>query len=493
MKLLVIGMDGVQESTFSRGNTPYIHNLIRGGDIVRPSEDLISRGWAEIALGKHGSYTGATYEGPACDGTLSWSESFKLSDVTNLGSDAVPIWSVINEMGYKVGVVNLPTSFPAPEVDGFFISGGGGGGPILQEVVEDQCFPLEIHKNLVDSGYIVDERLPTLLAEKKLYAEPDFFQRLDLMNSRRVHSFIKLSKAYDVDFGFLVFKSSPVICETLLPPELEKLNNKSLGVANTSFIENGGKFMSDLDKHVRRVIDSFPGARVILVSDHSQVLRRYSVNLNIFLEKEGYMELSKSGRGIFRVAQQLKGFMPLALKNKLKNVKKIRAKYESLIPFDPKKTSAFMMALSNGSHGIYVNDSKFGGPVNDQDKEAVIKNILKALESDEDLTRHGITAYASRTKYAHPINPRFPDIVVHLPDGYQTSATAATLIQEERIDPMPFDLNELNKASRITSKGHTPLAVMVNGSWSNVSKSDDVNLCFIYDEIISFFKNLGGK
>src|SRR5690554_4002443 len=97
MQVLMIGMDGVKSETFQRGWTPYIRSLIEEGDRLQLKEDLVSRGWSEIVLGKHAFYTGAVYEGPLADGTLTWSDKFKMSDVPRLGDEIKPIWQVLNK------------------------------------------------------------------------------------------------------------------------------------------------------------------------------------------------------------------------------------------------------------------------------------------------------------------------------------------------------------------------------------------------------------
>ena len=73
--------------------------------------------------------------------------------------------------------MNVPTAFPAPEVNGFFVLRRGGGGPVLQAPTEDLCYPRDIHSYLMEMGYIVDERLGSMIAEKKIYDPTLFFQR----------------------------------------------------------------------------------------------------------------------------------------------------------------------------------------------------------------------------------------------------------------------------------------------------------------------------
>src|SRR5690606_28386692 len=137
-------------------------------------------------------------------------------------------------------------------VDGFFVSGGGGGGPISQSAVSEQCFPPETSKFLNGMDYIVDERRPSLLSEKGLYEPAAFFDRLDVMNERRTKAFINLAKKYDIDFGFVVFKSSTVTVETMLPAELEKAQS-SASSANHDFIKAAESFYRKLDEKIKNI------------------------------------------------------------------------------------------------------------------------------------------------------------------------------------------------------------------------------------------------
>jgi len=59
MKVLLIGMDGAHIDVFKRGWTPFISSLIEEGNQLNIKNDLLSRGWLEIATGEHASKTGA--------------------------------------------------------------------------------------------------------------------------------------------------------------------------------------------------------------------------------------------------------------------------------------------------------------------------------------------------------------------------------------------------------------------------------------------------
>lgn len=483
MKMLVIGMDGVCLETFNRGWTPFIKSLLDKGQKLRLKEDLISRGWSEIVTGKHALATGALYEGPTAKGNLDWSEAFKISDVPGLGEQIKPLWQALNERGYKVGIMNVPTTFPAPEVDGFLVSGGGGGGPISQEVALEQCYPPSLSPRLNEMGYILDERRPSLLSEKGLYDPIDFFSRFREMNEKRTQTFIELSNEFAIDFGFVVYKSSTVTTETMLVSELEKLST-SQGEVNHDYIKQSEIFYRDLDENIRSLVKTYSDAELLLVSDHSMVTNRYSVNANAFLVEKGYQANDKRRRGVLDVIKAYKHLVPYFLKEKLKKIKNIKNAYQSMVPFSPEVTQAFSQSFSSGQHGIYINDEKrFGGPVKSDD----IKKIAEAIEAHFNAhpiaQQHGLTA-KTKPESNSPAAYKFPDIILDCPDGYFTNNKFKDFIVKTEIPKEALDLREVIKGVRTVVKGHTPLAVNVNNNWSTEAGTD---LTLVYQHIISKF------
>ena len=193
MKVLLIGMDGAHIDVFKRGWTPFISSLIEKGNQLNIKNDLLSRGWLEIATGKHASITGAMYDNPKINKTHKWNLKFSINDIPGLGIDIKPIWQVLNEKGYRVGVMNLPTVFPSPKVDGFFVSGGGGGAPVVEQAIPELCYPKEILNILKKNDYIVDERTVQLVVDKKLDTPDLIMGELANKNSKRTKSFIELA------------------------------------------------------------------------------------------------------------------------------------------------------------------------------------------------------------------------------------------------------------------------------------------------------------
>ncbi len=488
MKAIIIGMDGVTFETFERGWTPFIEGLLKSGKKLFLTEDLLSRGWSEIVTGKHAIESGALYERPQMGRGYGWTESFKLNDMPGLGERIKPIWETLNSKGYKVGVMNVPTTYPSPKVNGFFVSGGGGGGPVEQKVLPEQCYPSTICKRLNDSGYILDERFGSLLNEKKLYDPWSFFSRIEEMIVKRTDAFINLSLDFNVDFGFVVYKSSTVGAESLLIPELLKKSRKDDSI-NSELLNAGIKFFGVLDDQIKRIVSEFPECKIFFVSDHSTVAKVASINLNSFLIEKDYQKPSFAKKGFYSWVKGVKHLIPSSIREKIKKNPGMRKKYESLTTFDTKNSQAFSMGISNGLHGIYINDSeRFGGPVDESDIPGLAKKIAEDFNKHPEAKMIGAIAQPKEKFTVEKENMQFPDVIIDLPDGYQTAFGTGKFIEEYSPPEKAISLRDAAKDLRMTGKGKTPLAVAINYDWAECDVNGPRDLTVIYEHVVRLFR-----
>ena len=484
MKLLIVGMDGVTYSTFERGWTPFIASLISKGDRLNVEEDLLSRGWSEIVTGQHAINSGALYERPLMNGGYGWTESFKIADVPSLGEGIKPFWQVLNERGLKVGVMNVPTTFPAPKVDGFFVSGGGGGGPVTQTPTLEQCSDSDVHKYLLKQGYIVDERFGSLLGEKKLYSAVDFFERLVQKVRKRTEAFIHLAKERDIDCGFIVYKSATVGAESLVLPELLRKKNEDSSV-NQEIVAGAEELYRNLDLQVKLLHESFPDAKIVLVSDHATVNKVADVNLNALLVECGFQKHSATKVGLYRIIKRNKHLIPYFIKKRMKQKASVKSAYESMVTFDAKRSLAFSMTLSNGLHGIYMNDrNRFGGPVPSSEVARLAMELVSKINAHPLFGTERFFAEAVEKKLASKQADQFPDVVIRMPDGYQTSTTSKEVIERYELPHQKVTLKDAEKDLRSTMKGHAALAVSIGHNWHCPGRSSG-DLTMVYDHILN--------
>jgi len=488
MKVLLIGMDGAHMDVFKRGWTPFISSLIKKGNQLNIKNDLHSRGWLEIATGQHASKTGAMYDNPKINGTYEWNLKFSINDIPGLGVDIKPIWQVLNENGYSVGVMNLPTVFPSPKVDGFFVSGGGGGAPVVEQAIPELCYPAEILSILERNNYIVDERTVQLVVDKKLNTPSLIMSELANKNSKRTKSFIELANKYKIDFGFVIYKTSSVTAETLVAPEWKKLINKENDVDNKT-INALKNYYEKFDNEIKKLHENFPHTEIILTSDHGTIARTHTINLNIFLQDNKFQQSANTSKNFKKIIiEKLKKIIPFSIKVKLQRFSSIKNAVDTVTNFDTKNSLAFCHTKNDWNHSIYINDKKrFGGPVESKNIERIKKEIIETFNSSLESKKHNLKAYSIKENISNPIE-FFPDIIIDLPSGYLTNNVSSEFIKEFKRPDGISSLASILRGDIISIKSHEPLAIDCSLSTEEDKKLyDGRDLTAIYDLVLKKF------
>lgn len=461
MKYLLIGIDGCQAETIHRYPMPFTQGLLAQGVSLKLHEDLLSRGWVEICTGQHAIDNDGYYERARLDGTPASTTKYNLLEQISQDPDIPTLWGKLNSLGMRVGVMNVPTTNPAPVVDGFFVSGGGGGSQLRDEICPSQCYPADVKQALDDLEYIVDERIPSLLFEKKLYDEAAFFSRLKLMTDRRVDAFIKLGEQYQIDFGFIVFRSV-VVVENICIGEYKKFLSGQ-GDFNPRLIEAMQDFYAHFDGALRRLIESIGADRVGLVSDHGTVVAHTRVNLNAILRNLGVQYRPAGKNGLMALAQRYKHLVPYAFRQKLKGNQAVAREYAAISNFDRKRSEAFCPGRGSSFLGIYVNDSvRFGGPVDSAGVTAVAQRIASRLNAERDFLQLGLKAVMTQRPAQSKYAKYLPDIVVQAPDGVTCNIQQAEFAAPGVDFTQPMFLNNVVGDFATGTKGPEPLACFVN-------------------------------
>lgn len=177
--------------------------------------------------------------------------------------DSFEIFDYIGNSGLKVGVINMPTTYPPKKVNGFMIS----GHPVVEE--KDYTYPKSLEKKLKEKyNYRVNPKNQTDTAENVRKTAEEINSLIDLRFKVGM-DFIK-----DVDFlQITVFYIN--ILQHFLFDEDSTLKGWKI-----------------IDKNIGDFIDN--EYNIILLSDHGihRVYRTFYKNT--WLEREGYLRLKKS-------------------------------------------------------------------------------------------------------------------------------------------------------------------------------------------------------
>jgi predicted AlkP superfamily phosphohydrolase/phosphomutase len=239
-------------------------------------EDLWSRGWSEITTGMHGTKTGAFYDKPVLDGGPGFTQKYSVNDYEKVPG-CKPIWSALAKKGQKMGFLNLPTSIPAPDVPGFFISGPGAGFSPASRIPTQACSPKTLYKELFEENMIWEQRYQV----SGIQSIDFFIERCCKAVQDRARLYAKLCISKAVDTGLIVQKEM-VMITNLFMFEIEPMLNSG-GQPSTPLQRRIAEFFRILDDSIRYVVNLLDPQSIIVVSDHSVRSYKHSLNLTQFL------------------------------------------------------------------------------------------------------------------------------------------------------------------------------------------------------------------
>jgi predicted AlkP superfamily phosphohydrolase/phosphomutase len=124
MRVLVLGLDGVTFDLLGpwieAGEMPNLKRLIKqgaSGTLRTTLPPISSSSWSSFVTGvnpgKHG----------LVDFVYPGADSYKVTMVDASSRRTRALWNWLNDAGYQVGLIGIPTTYPVEPVDGFMISG----------------------------------------------------------------------------------------------------------------------------------------------------------------------------------------------------------------------------------------------------------------------------------------------------------------------------------------------------------------------------------
>lgn len=476
MKALVFGIDGGTERILRGFDMPFTHRLFKEGTIRSMNEDLFSRGWAEMVNGQTSEHTRAFYMGPLMDGTQEFSVSYKCSE-SEKTMGAVPIWRMVEATGVKAGVMNVPTSSPAQELDGFMVGSAGGGISKVEGLPESLAKPKAVRLFLEQNNYIVDIRLTTSgITDLEV-----LFTKLKEKERTRTRLYIELCKKYGIEFGFLVDRATTIV-QYLCMSEIEAyLAMKSMPEISSQtegrdrIFDLLEDFYLELDKNIEMLMTELAPQNILITADHNTVPYKFKGNMNAFLEEAGFLHqppvaatsLITSLRGW--AIQHLPASVRLAIKKTLP--------VAVVGKIDWKKTKAFGHDYIDG---IYLNDKRFGGPVQDFEKEKILSKIEEAFHAHPRVKEFGlgIKRYRENFKEAK-FQDHLPDLILEEMDELHIVGRGDFIYHNPNYGPLP-PINTIQEDMFSGQKGSHPLFFMNKNLAELVRDNDPHNLTLVY-------------
>jgi len=299
-KILLIGLDGASpiliEKWTKQNKLPNFKRIMEDGVYGRVKSTIppiTAPAWSTFMTGKnpgkHGVYDFIKRE----------EKSYSLT-VTNPGTrEGETLWEIIGEQGLKVGVFNIPLTYPATEVNGFMVT--GMPHPAVQ------TFPHSLKEELdrVVGGY------ETFIAELDAEQNPEpFLEGLYLLTSKMYKAVRYLMKKYDWNFFCMNFSGTDWIQHKMwhyMDPSHPK-HKKVLWNKYGNAILNYYQKMDQIIGELLEVIDE--NKVVLIFSDHGFGKAKKFIHVNNFLKDIGVLKLKNDFRTLLKRSLFNIGFTP---------------------------------------------------------------------------------------------------------------------------------------------------------------------------------------
>lgn len=424
-KLIIIGLDGatfdILDPYIKKGLLPNIDRMIRNGvkgKLESAIPPVTGPSWVSFMTGmwpgKHGIY----------DFVKPKPNSIKRQAVSYQDIRTPTLWDYLNKAGKKIGIVNLPITYPLPKVNGFIIPG------LLTpntegEFAHPEGLMAELHQFI--GQYVHDvwwQRYGESGIEK-------FLDELFHCTRQRIKTIFYLleKKEWDIFTGVFIGtdRIQHYIWQYIYLPHEKQLTKREQRI----FLK-ATEYYKQLDNFFGELLKKFSSlANIFIMSDHGFGPLRSKIYINRWLEENGYLTvnrkharmLSLKGNILNAISTIVRNLDPWNLRKKTGIRKRLHrmSAYNFLDCIDWTRTIAY--SASNTEQGIYLNlrgrepqgivspDGEYT-----QKRDAIITQ-LSGLKDPETGERIITQIYKREELYNGPYVENAPDIILFLKNG----------------------------------------------------------------------------
>jgi predicted AlkP superfamily phosphohydrolase/phosphomutase len=205
-----------------------------------------------------------------------------------------PMWTTLSGLGVRVGILNVPMSYPPVQVNGFFVAGGlatGWTDPERPGFASD-AETGRLVSELSGGHYPVD----TVVNYERDWRTPETVTRIERIQHLRRRVLGALIERDDPQVVFAVFEG----VDRLEHVFYQCLVDGSDWFSRPSSIEvreRAHAYFAELDRAIGDLVEwAGPDGHAVIVSDHGSGPWEKTVNLNLLLADWGHLELPSLAR-----------------------------------------------------------------------------------------------------------------------------------------------------------------------------------------------------
>lgn len=290
-KVFVIGMDGatfdIIDPMIAEGRLPNLARLMKEGSygVLESSIPPLSpTAWSSFMTGTN----------PAKHGILDFfgrQKNSYMADFYNASTrETKAIWSIASEYNRKVGVINVPSTYPPDKVNGFMISGMDTPGS-AENYMHPPSLTEELKREI--GGYRLEKINLRTIGKN---SENQVREIMDLIENRFMAA-RHLTRNNDWELFVMVFEATDRAQHIFW--EDTSTNGSSL----TDNKRGDGKIVREVyekvDEKLGALIEDLDDdARIIVLSDHGFGPVQRAVRLNLWLSQEGYLSFNRQHGGV---------------------------------------------------------------------------------------------------------------------------------------------------------------------------------------------------
>lgn len=435
-KVLIIGLDGatwtVLEPYIQKGLLPNLARLRSQGcwgELRSTLPPLTAPAWSSFLTGKNPGSHGVFHFIPL-DDIPSDQKDLDPEIVDGRSIKSSTLWDILGHHERKVGVINVPMSYPPRPVNGFMITCmlTPPGAPVF-------TYPPQLSQEITDYQIDLDrfiEQKPfarDMQGERQKRIVKPSLQLMDEfyeMEEKRARTTLSLMESEPWDAFMVVFTATDRMGHYLWPYHLAEGNVLELPEGK-ELHEAIVRFYQRLDEHIGALIEKAgPGTSVIVMSDHGMgPIYSKNTHWNNWLYKKGYLSIEKSSiktpdgwmlrlglprDRVRRLAQLVPG-----LSNSRVAEKARKAETASI---DFANTKAYYVRIFDPVGGIWINERG-------EAKQALQDEIIEKLRNEavDPATGQPIVRWVFRREevYQGPFTQNMPDIILVMYPDYGSS------------------------------------------------------------------------
>lgn len=295
-RVIVVGLDGatfdIIDPLIAKGKLRNLHKLIQegaSGPLKSTLPPVSALAWPSFYTGKnsgkHGIY-GFTRLKPG---------TYNIEPVNAAHRHSEAIWSLLSRSGKKGIVLNVPITYPADAIDGFFISGMDALA-LNDQSVYPSSLKQEIIKNV--GGYTIECDLLKSLTYKTGKKVLNEIQKAEYL---RIQTAEYLMKKIEWDYIIIVLVASDRVQHFFwhcMDPFHPRYNEKG-ATAYRNAIEDTYTYLDDYLGNLLALVDD--SDTVLVLSDHG--MKPFDrilplVDMNEILSILGYLKFNRIRRGV---------------------------------------------------------------------------------------------------------------------------------------------------------------------------------------------------